>query len=90
MRVLNSPAFWAVTIATVVVYLLMAATAPAHATRIVAGYDYPDLCKNRGAYAMPGKQPVLSFINGWVEYVDPEQEPNRFGKRDCQPGWRVR
>lgn len=60
----------------------------ASATRPVPGYDYPDLCKNRGAYAMPGEQNVFLFIHGYVEYVNPASEPNKVGRRACQTGWR--
>lgn len=57
--------------------------APAAATRPVPGYDYPDVCKNRGAYAMPGEQTILDVLGWQLDYVDPDQEPNKVGRRDC-------
>lgn len=74
------------TLATAVA--LSSVVAPAEAFRPVAGYNYPDLCKNRGDYAMPGKQPIAAILGGAVQYVDPEQEPNGLGRRDCVTGWR--
>lgn len=69
------------TFATAVI--LGSAATPAEAVRPIAGHDYPDLCKNRGEYAMTGKQTVLMLLGGYVQYADPYQEPNRLGKRDC-------
>lgn len=86
MRILNSPAAWGIAIAAVFIYCLMVATA-ADATRIVMGHNYPDLCKNRGVHAMPHKQTVATF--GFWEFINPDQEPNRVGRRDCQPGPRL-
>ena len=79
------------TLAAVAVALGLATVAtatPAEAFRPIPGYDYPDLCKNRGAYAMPGEQTVGDILGGPVRYVDPEQEPNKVGRRDCYvPDW---
>lgn len=69
-------------IGTAIAGLVLTAS-PAHATRGIAGYDYPDLCKNHGEYAMRGKQSVEDVLSGYVQYVDPYQEPNYLGKRDC-------
>jgi hypothetical protein len=63
----------------------LALAGPASAFRPVPGRDYPDLCKNRGEYAMPGKQTVALFLPvARVRFVNPEQEPNRLGRRDCE------
>ena len=82
MRILNSPAAWGLTIAAVFVYFLYVATAPAQASRPIAGYDYPDLCKNRGAYAMPGVQGAYLFPMH-LRFVHPDAEPNRLGRKAC-------
>lgn len=61
----------------------LSVTTDADATRPVPGVVYPDLCKNRGPHAMPGVQSLLMFPMGFVRFVDPDQEPNRVGRRDC-------
>lgn len=61
---------------------------PAHATRIVHDHDYPDLCRNRGDYAMPGVQNGVLMSAGYIRFVDASQEPNRLGRRDCEAGRR--
>lgn len=76
--------------AFVAALLLGSLAGPAHATRTIAGYDYPDLCKNRGEYAMRGTQTIQSVAGGWIAFVDPTQKPNRAGKRDCERVWRKR
>lgn len=54
----------------------------ADATRPVPGYDYPDLCKNIGRYAMPGVQGAYLFPMH-LRFVRPYAEPNRFGRKAC-------
>lgn len=77
------------TLAALVFAALTAVTAtPAHATRIVLDHDYPDLCRNRGAYAMPGVQSGVLMSAGYIRFVDASQEPNRLGRRDCEAGVR--
>ena len=82
MRRLMDLALAAAVVATVTVVAL-AWLFPAAAFRPVPGHDYPDLCRNRGAYAMPGVQTVALVVLGRVRYVDPLQDPNRLGRRDC-------
>lgn len=62
----------------------LALAGPASAFRPIPGYDFPDLCKNKGEYAMPGEQTKLLLVTNRVSYVDPTQEPNRLGRRDCE------
>lgn len=57
MRILNSCALWGLTIASVFVYFLFVATAPAEATRPVPGFKYKDVCKN-----IKGKQPIYMVV----------------------------
>lgn len=54
----------------------------ADATRPVPGYDYPDVCKNRGRFGMPGVQTVLEVAGPRLAYVS-WSEPNRRGRRAC-------
>lgn len=72
-----------IAVAAACVATMVSIGSPAAALRVAPDYNFHDLCKNRGAHAMPGKQTLADLIYGDVEYVNPEQEPNRFGKRAC-------
>lgn len=86
-RVLPLLGFLVVVLALVAV---LVTTPEAHGFRPVPGVRYPDLCRNHGPHAMPGRQTVAVFVLHRVRFVDPAQEPNRVGRRDCERVWRKR
>lgn len=66
--------------AFVTALVLSSLAGPAHATRTIAGYDYPDRCAN-----IKGTQTALDIAAGYWQFKVSTPRPD-----DCRKGWRAR